>query len=178
MPITTSYAALHDGLSDMIEGGRITREHIPDDYEWLVESLAGLANAPSPSALELRAALQALIGLCDGASNLAELPPMKRAIAMIEGTPKHETMIVLVISTEHITRSTMMELEAAEDRARLVWSHGCIVFVPTDQQAEDNEAGDNADLVAVFSYCRAHGYEWVRFDSDGPTIDGLPVYEW
>jgi len=30
---------LHDGLSDMIEGGRLQREDIPDDYEWLVSVL-------------------------------------------------------------------------------------------------------------------------------------------
>ena len=37
------YRKLHDGLSDMVEGGRLTEEHIPDDYRWLVESLAKLA---------------------------------------------------------------------------------------------------------------------------------------
>lgn len=40
-----TYAELHDGLSDMIESGRLTAADIPDDYEWLVESLAYLANA-------------------------------------------------------------------------------------------------------------------------------------
>ena len=45
---TSNYAALHDGLSDMIEGGRLRKEHIPDDYRWLVETLAGLANVNHP----------------------------------------------------------------------------------------------------------------------------------
>lgn len=36
------YKRLHDGLSDMIEGGRLREEHIPDDYKWLVEALAQL----------------------------------------------------------------------------------------------------------------------------------------
>ena len=40
----TSYQKLHDGLSNMIEGGRLTESDIPDDYQWLVESLASLAN--------------------------------------------------------------------------------------------------------------------------------------
>lgn len=39
----TDYYKLHDGLSDMIEGGRLTEEDIPDDYQWLVETLAALA---------------------------------------------------------------------------------------------------------------------------------------
>lgn len=34
------YRRLHDGLSDMIEGGRLTEADIPDDYHWLVEMLA------------------------------------------------------------------------------------------------------------------------------------------
>lgn len=33
------YERLHDGLSDMIEGGRLTEADIPDDYQWLVETL-------------------------------------------------------------------------------------------------------------------------------------------
>lgn len=33
------YHILHDGLSDMIEGGRLKEADIPDDYRWLVETL-------------------------------------------------------------------------------------------------------------------------------------------
>lgn len=36
-----------DGLSDMVEGGRLKREDIPDDYAWLVERLAEI-NGPLP----------------------------------------------------------------------------------------------------------------------------------
>lgn len=35
------YTALHDGLSNMIEGGRLTHEMIPDDYDWLLLTLLG-----------------------------------------------------------------------------------------------------------------------------------------
>lgn len=38
-----SYLNLHDRLSDMIESGRLKEADIPDDYAWLVESLASLA---------------------------------------------------------------------------------------------------------------------------------------
>ena len=33
------YEKLHDGLSDMVESGRLTEADIPDDYQWLVETL-------------------------------------------------------------------------------------------------------------------------------------------
>lgn len=34
------YKELHDGLSDMIESGRLKRADIPEDYAWIVETLA------------------------------------------------------------------------------------------------------------------------------------------
>lgn len=34
-----TYYDLHDGLSDMIEGGQLNEGNIPDDYQWLVETL-------------------------------------------------------------------------------------------------------------------------------------------
>lgn len=39
-----AYHRLHDFLSDMIEGGRLTESDIPDDYQALVETLAVCAN--------------------------------------------------------------------------------------------------------------------------------------
>jgi hypothetical protein len=38
------YGRLHDGLSDMIDTGRLTAADIPDDYGWLVELLANSGN--------------------------------------------------------------------------------------------------------------------------------------
>jgi hypothetical protein len=34
-----TYATLHDMISDMIESGRLTQAHIPDDYPALVDKL-------------------------------------------------------------------------------------------------------------------------------------------
>jgi hypothetical protein len=42
-----TYQQLHDGLSDMIEGGRLKEADIPEDYAWLVRALEALAN-PKP----------------------------------------------------------------------------------------------------------------------------------
>ncbi|MGC3873288.1 hypothetical protein ACPF7Z_08465 [Halomonas sp. GXIMD04776] len=45
--ILSLYQRLHDGLSDMVESGRLTQADIPDDYDWLVnEMLVPLANHP------------------------------------------------------------------------------------------------------------------------------------
>lgn len=42
-----AYRKLHDGLSDMIEGGRLTADMIPDDYDWLVKMLAEACQDPA-----------------------------------------------------------------------------------------------------------------------------------
>jgi hypothetical protein len=38
-----AYRKLADGLSDMIEEGRLTESAIPDDYQWLVAALVEIA---------------------------------------------------------------------------------------------------------------------------------------
>ena len=38
-----TYRDLADGLSDMIESGRLSESEIPDDYDWLVDTLAQIA---------------------------------------------------------------------------------------------------------------------------------------
>ena len=40
------YGFLHDGLSDMIEGGRLREEDIPEDYQWLVRMLTTVPEGP------------------------------------------------------------------------------------------------------------------------------------
>ena len=46
--LLNQYQKLHDGLSDMVESGRLTQADIPDDYHWLVEKmLVPLANHPA-----------------------------------------------------------------------------------------------------------------------------------
>ncbi len=54
---------LSDGLSDMIEDGRISRSEVPDDYDWLVETLIEfnrLMFPPTPGRNDV---------LCDGCDN-------------------------------------------------------------------------------------------------------------
>lgn len=43
--VMTLYRKLADGLSDMVEGSRLSEADIPDDYQWLVETLAAIAGA-------------------------------------------------------------------------------------------------------------------------------------
>lgn len=70
------YSRLHDGLSNMIENGRLKESDIPDDYEWLVETLVEACGAnPSmraadrPVAITMtaaeRRAIVSLMGLAE-----------------------------------------------------------------------------------------------------------------
>lgn len=53
-PLTKQYRLLADGLSDMVESGRLTNADIPDDYRWLVESLAPLATTDPEEIAEVK----------------------------------------------------------------------------------------------------------------------------
>jgi hypothetical protein len=41
--LLAAYGKLHDGLSEMIEEGRLREADIPDDYQWLVKQLTHIA---------------------------------------------------------------------------------------------------------------------------------------
>ena len=49
----TLYEQLHDGLSDMVESGRLSEASVPEDYRWLVETLAK-ASGDRPEQPELK----------------------------------------------------------------------------------------------------------------------------
>lgn len=49
--LLAEYRRLHDMLSDMIEGGRLTAVDIPDDYDALVRKLTDIAGMPAAGGL-------------------------------------------------------------------------------------------------------------------------------
>lgn len=50
---------------------------------------------------------------------------------------------------------------------------GCLVYVGDDATDDLPRC-----LQDVFAAVKAWEHEWVRLDSDGETIEGLPVYSW
>lgn len=91
----------------------------------------------------------------------------------------HERMQVLVLSTGHTTREEAESMESEIGSRALAGflmpGYGFIAHVPEDSETDPEGFPHTA---IVFNYCRQHGYEWVRFDSDGPTIAGLPTHTW
>ncbi len=81
-----SYGRLHDMLSDMVEGGRLSEAEIPDDYQALVDALAE----------------------CDGADH-ATKKALQNATPKIKPLKKYS-----VIITRDITESTFVEVSATD----------------------------------------------------------------
>lgn len=51
-----SWGALHDQVSDLVEGGRLTESMIPDDYMALTSALVGCARVDDETAHAIKAA--------------------------------------------------------------------------------------------------------------------------
>jgi hypothetical protein len=103
---------------------------------------------------------------------------------------------VLVLATSHVTRETAAAFDAAGQVAAwrgggshplnghpalravpglMVWEYGWMLYC--------GGHGDEVpemfpELPAIFAKARAHGCEWVRFDCDGPEVEGLAVFDW
>lgn len=151
----------------------------------------------APSALDLRAALYDLTlaaehadaALEEAAKGRGHGPGSRVALAMAQlrriiphangllRGEQHERTIALCLSTAHIHPGTMENLEVNAQEGGPTWAsqHGAFVFVPKPDEEDEHR---EQDLMAVFAYARQHGYDWVRFDSDGPQVADLPTYEW
>lgn len=79
---------------------------------------------------------------------------------------------MLVLTTVHLTRETANLMSSLPTAAFDKQDYGWFVYVTeeTDQLP--------TDLEACIHYARSRSCEWLMFDCDGPTIDGLPVFDW
>lgn len=99
-----------------------------------------------------------------------------------------EIQRVLVVGTAHMTRSDSRLLEGGGySRTYLKWEHGYWIWIPSGQNSAADFADVRADalmagmseaFVSMLAKARDHGVEWLRFDSDGPTLDGQPTFNW
>ncbi len=85
-----------------------------------------------------------------------------------------ETMTAAVISTGHLTELSINSAPWGYCGAQL--THGAIVNVPPC----DDVVGPNTpeDVLDLFSWARAAGFDWVWLDADARTVDGLRSYDW
>lgn len=94
-----------------------------------------------------------------------------------------EILSVLVVSTSHLTAEE--GTGGLEEHAL----HGIHTSVRDDHAMEivlwdDPMPGymqstpPSEGLAGVIAVARAHGIERIRFDADGPVLNGIPTYNW
>lgn len=80
----------------------------------------------------------------------------------------------LVLSTLHITPQTLNHFRGAA----FIGEHeyGAYFWVDSEADYYDLDHEMPLDLVAVMRLAAEHGCQEVKFDADGPTVKGLPMY--
>lgn len=85
---------------------------------------------------------------------------------------------VLTVSTSHITDYAYERL-ISDDCPLAVYKKGnCGLFVYLPEELDGYFQTVPASVTAVMTYAKANGCSMVCFDSDGPVMSKLPVYEW
>lgn len=80
---------------------------------------------------------------------------------------------LVALSITHLTQPTRAKL-AADDLSINAYpsDYGGLVYVG----APPYRPPDETDLAAIFETAAKAGIVWLKFDADGPVVDGLAVY--
>lgn len=96
-----------------------------------------------------------------------------------------EVFQIPVLSTAHLTKATNDLLYAGPSAWHPHWFHHCAGYefgwflsVPTEEFQQANDPASPADIQAVMTWARKHGFGWIRLDSDGSVTNELPTYDW
>ena len=99
--------------------------------------------------------------------------------------PELEIAKVLVVSTGHVSKD---EAELWNDDQGVgddgQWSRGWardwgwMLYLGMEKDTEDEFAGVSEGLRGVIETARLADCIWIMFDCDGPTIEGIPTYDW
>ena len=106
--------------------------------------------------------------------------PVPVGIEALTREPQMEIHKMLCLSTAHLTFSTRTLLERDELPCTIFFpkdSHGWFVHVPEQQQLQDALIEAPTDVRECLTLACARGLQWLMFDSDGPTLSELPLYE-
>jgi len=85
----------------------------------------------------------------------------------------------LTISTAHVSEQTATLLDNTPEKdwpvsGGLFSTYGWFMYA----HDEDCSGDIPSDLMAVFTFARSHGCNYVLFDCDADAVDNLPTYEW
>lgn len=85
----------------------------------------------------------------------------------------------LTISTAHVSNATREALDNGE-MPFTVWSadYGWFLYAKHVENGSTSFMAETpADLVAAMRYAVAAGVAWLRFDIDGPEVEGLETFD-
>jgi hypothetical protein len=98
-----------------------------------------------------------------------------------------QEMRVLVCSTRHVSAKESTDIHMDNLHVEvdgmpillepLKWQHGWIFHLGGDDEAVLSPELSEGFLGAV-RIARSNGYEWLRFDTNGPVLPGVPTYSW
>lgn len=91
----------------------------------------------------------------------------------------------LVLSIHHMKEDDSSLLPYAEDYGLVVYpmgSHGWMLYVKLDffkaVTAHDKMSDFSGGFRKAIELAQENQCDWIRFDRDANTVDGLPEYEW
>ncbi len=95
---------------------------------------------------------------------------------------------MLTLSTTHLRASTCVKLEARSIDGVICYTkgdYGWFIWVPEPGIDRENNcpapprylSDVPGELQVALEFGREHGCEWVCFDTDGETVEGLVIYE-
>ena len=110
---------------------------------------------------------------------------------LLEACEGLEVSALMEACTWHCTEADMRAMEESAERHEGDESYGIVTYytpfgafllVEYDDHdpfaAEEMEREWSPGFLAVVQRARAAGCRWVKWDQDGPGIDGIPAYEW
>lgn len=87
---------------------------------------------------------------------------------------------ILVLSTGHLSKETAEKFNSNQDNAH--WPDNLGVPIPygylIPAEIETYEGDVAPEVKACAKYAHDQGAVFVRFDCDGPAVDGLETFEW
>ena len=89
----------------------------------------------------------------------------------------HELTTMWTISTGHLPRGVRASgLECLDSVIAHPWGEwGWIMYVPSHVELIERSGYRAIDTIIAEAF--ACGYQWVKFDSDGPRVDNLPWFD-
>ena len=82
------------------------------------------------------------------------------------------TMTMPVLRSEHLKPETTVWLTNTSEILVAAYDQGFFVFVGPECKNSPR------DMLTVADWAREQGFEWLRFDAAGDTVEALPLYDW